>query len=288
MADGDRLLLEVVEGDSAIGVLLLHGLSGSADSQYIIGLQNLFHRHGIYSIAMNHRGAKSPNDRARGYHSGASDDVAEAVGYVSQHYAKRCWYAIGFSLGGNVLLKYLAEHPQNPLCGAFAVSVPLRLDICATQLDTGFSRVYRQHLLSELRHYQMRKYAHLAEHFPDEAKKLATVPYDKAFNSFWDYDHDIIAPLHGYASAEDYYARASSGPMLHNVATPTRILHALDDPFMTEAVLPAADTLSPQVDMEITRFGGHVGFYAGDGKYYVEQRVAQWLGLPAQDTTSSP
>ena len=278
-ADGDKILLEevVAPGNNTHAVLLIHGLSGSADSQYIIGLQNLFLRQGITSIAMNFRGAKTPNNMARGYHSGASDDVGEVVNHLQQTFPEHHWHAMGFSLGGNALLKYLAENTNNPLHSATAVSVPLQLAICASQLDQGLSRVYRNHLLAEMHLYLQRKHQHLITAAPTQAKLLAQTPFTKKFSSFWEFDHEIIAPLHGFASAQDYYTRCSSGSLLKNIQTPTHILQALDDPFMTAEVLPRENELAKNVTLELSECGGHVGFYHGGGEYYVEELALQML-----------
>ena len=179
--DGDEILLEFC-GDATIsaksvGILLIHGLSGSADSQYIVGLQNVSNEANIFSVAMNFRGAKAPNKMARGYHSGASGDLKQVVQFLTQQYPHIRWLTIGFSLGGNVLLKYLGENQGNPIEGAFAVSVPLRLDICADRLDRGFSRIYRAHLLRQLRAYQLRKHQFLSEHYPEQASILETTGF---------------------------------------------------------------------------------------------------------------
>ena len=279
--DGDEIHLEFC-GDSrtstsSLGILLIHGLSGSADSQYIVGLQNALNDTNIFSVAMNFRGAKAPNKLARGYHSGASEDLKQVVQFLTEQYPQIRWLTIGFSLGGNVLLKYLGENQDNPLEGAFAVSVPLRLDICADRLDRGFSKTYRIQLLRQLRNYQLRKHQFLGKHHPEQAKILETTAFGERHRSFRDYDDAIIAPLHGFDSAEDYYQKCSSRFFLHSIDTPTSILQALDDPFMSEAVIPDAGELAPSVTLELSSFGGHVGFYQGDGHFYTENRIFDWI-----------
>lgn len=280
MHDGDIMLLETVSPDAHSkfkkenqekAVLLIHGLTGSADSQYIVGLQNVFKSQGIFSLAMNFRGAKTPNKLARGYHSGSSQDMAELVEHIHSRYPHYQWRAIGFSLGGNVLLKYLGEHPNNPLTHAMAVSVPLNLDVCATKLDSGFSKIYRNYLLSALRVYLDKKYQHLKKINPQQAKLLAETPITKKFTSFWDFDHEIIAPIHGFASAHDYYQRCSSRQFLKHIQTPTHILNAVDDPFLSPELIPNENELSAAITLELSDHGGHVGFYAGNKTYYVEE-----------------
>lgn len=283
--DGDEILLEYCDGarasTSSLGILLLHGLAGSANSQYIVGLQNIFNDANIFSVAMNFRGAKAPNKMARGYHSGASGDLKQVIEFLTQQYPHIRWITIGFSLGGNVVLKYLGENQGNPLEGAFAVSVPLRLDICADRLDKGFSKIYRRHFLGQLRDEQLRKHQFLLKYDPEEATILQTTGFDKRYRSFRDYDEAIIAPLNGFASAEDYYQKCSSRYFLRNIDTPTYILQSLDDPFTSEAVIPDASELAPSVTMELTNFGGHVGFYEGNGQYYSEKRIIDWINSAA-------
>ena len=283
--DGDEILLEFCDdartSTKSLGILLMHGLSGSADSQYIVGLQNMFNAANIFSVAINFRGAKSPNKLARGYHSGASGDLKQVVQFLTEQYPHIRWLTIGFSLGGNVLLKYLGENRGNPLEGAFAVSVPLRLDICADRLDKGFSKIYRSHLLRQLRDYQLRKHQFLGEHHPEQANILETTGFDKRHRSFREYDDAIIAPLHGFDSADDYYQKCSSRFFLNNIDTPTYILQSLDDPFMSEAVIPDSGELAPSVTLELSNFGGHVGFYQGNGQFYTEKRIIDWINNSA-------
>ncbi len=283
LSDGDSILLEQVMGDdhSQQAVLLIHGLSGCADSHYIVALQILLHRLGITSLAMNFRGSKIPNRMARGYHSGSSDDLGEVIDFLHKYHSNYSWHAIGFSLGGNVLLKYLGEKNRNPLLSAVAISVPLCLDVCATQLDKGFSRIYRNHLLKELKQYWLNKRDFLSVHNPEQARLLAQAPIEKTFTSFWDFDHQIIAPLHGYHSVEDYYQRCSSRQFLKEIRTPTHILQALDDPFMSEEVLPEEQELSAAVTLELSFHGGHAGFYSGNNNYYIENFFASYLKLRA-------
>jgi len=295
--DGDEILLEALSAGAPVqvkaqadslqaqaqarakqAVLLIHGLSGSADSQYIVGLQVMLAAMGVMSVAMNFRGVKSPNNLAAGYHSGSSDDIRDVIEHLQQTHPEQQWHAMGFSLGANSLLKYLGEQPSNPLVSALAVSAPLDLAACSTRIDQGFSKVYRNHLLAELSQYFQRKHQHLTLENPAQAEILAATPYSKKFSSFWDFDHQIVAPLHGFASAADYYQRCSGLQFLPKIETPTHILISRDDPFLSAASLPRADALSPAVTLEISDYGGHVGFIAGRNSYYIEQLVRELLG----------
>jgi len=293
--DGDEILLETLppepdkEGGQADSpqpqaqardkqaVLLIHGLSGSADSQYIVGLQVMLAAMGVMSVAMNFRGVKSPNNLAAGYHSGSSDDIGEVVDHLQQTHPEQQWHAMGFSLGANSLLKYLGEQPSNPLHSALAVSAPLDLAACSTRIDQGFSKVYRNHLLAELSQYFEKKHQHLTLENPAQAEILAATPFSKKFSSFWDFDHQIVAPLHGFSSAEDYYQRCSGLQFLPKIETPTHILISRDDPFLSADSIPHADQLSTAVTLEVSEYGGHVGFIGGRGSYYIEELVRELL-----------
>jgi len=186
---------------------------------------------------------------------------------------------MGFSLGANSLLKYLGEQPSNPLHSALAVSAPLNLAACSTRIDQDFSRAYRNHLLAELSQYFERKHQHLITKSPAQAEILAATPYSKKFASFWDFDHHIVAPLHGFNSAADYYQRCSGLQFLPNIRTPTHILISRDDPFLSADSLPSAEQLSPAVTLEISEYGGHVGFIGGRDCYYIEALVRELLGF---------
>lgn len=265
-------------------VLLLHGLSGSSTSGYILGLQSALSSMGFCSVAMNFRGCSGEsNHRARSYHSGETEDIHFVYQSLSQRYPDSALAAVGFSLGGNVLLKWLGEQGGNVnLQAAVAVSVPLVLSECATRLDTGFSRVYRKHLLDELKLYIHNKQRCLTEHgLFAEADKLKKLGDLSDIRSFWQYDDRVVAKLHGYQSAADYYQRASSRQFLSAIETPTLVIHAEDDPFMTPHVLPHADELSAQVLVEVYKTGGHVGFI-GHKKaltpvYWLDSRIPAFL-----------
>ena len=191
--------------------------------------------------------------------------------------------AVGFSLGGNVLLKWLGEQGNKlTLFAAVAVSVPLVLSTCATKLDNGFSKIYRKNLLRELKHYVRAKQRHLEKLGKrQEAAKIEELGDLSRIKSFWEYDDRVVARLHGFKNVQDYYQRSSSRQFLKSIAIPTLLIQAVDDPFMTEDVLPDLDELSSSIHLEITQGGGHVGFIAGEipfkPLYWLEQRIPEFL-----------
>ena len=283
--DGDFLDLDWHGPHSAEAplVLVLHGLTGSSNSPYVTGLQQALAARGWASAALNWRGCSGePNLLPRSYHSGASEDLAAAIAHLRAQRPQAPLYAVGYSLGGNVLLKYLGESgSESPLQGATAVSVPFRLDQCADRIGQGFSKIYQAHFMREMLAYikdKQRQFQHDGRH--DGLATLAQLGPLTKMRTFWDFDGRVTAPLHGFADAQDYYRRASSRYFLGEIRTPTLIIQAADDPFVFRHSLPEAHELSASTRFELQAKGGHVGFVGGSLKhprYYLEQRIPQWL-----------
>ena len=189
-------------------VLVLHGLTGSSNSPYVAGLQKALATQGWASAALNWRGCSGePNLLARSYHSGASEDLAAAIAHLRAKRPLAPLYAVGYSLGGNVLLKHLGETGEaSGLQGAAAVSVPFRLDQCADRIGLGFSRVYQKHFMREMLAYiRVKQSRFLLDGRADGLKALEALGSLEKMRTFWDFDGRVTAPLHGYLSAEDYY-----------------------------------------------------------------------------------
>ena len=265
-------------------VILLHGLTGSSQSSYIKGLQHRLSMLGLRSAVLNFRGCSGePNLTARCYHSGETEDIHFLYRTLRRREPETPMAAIGFSLGGNVLLKWLGEQGRRlSLFAAVAVSVPLVLSVCATQLDSGFSRIYRKNLIRELKQYLKIKHRNLKHGGNNqEFEKIERLGDLSDIESFWQYDDRVIAKLHGFEDVRDYYRRSSSRQFLKNIAVPTLLIQSDDDPFMTPAVIPDASELSPAVDLEITHGGGHVGFVSGNipckPQYWLDQRIPEFL-----------
>lgn len=258
-------------------VILLHGLGGSVDSTYIAGLMNACNQQGWRAVLMHFRGASTePNRLVRAYHSGDTADFDFYLRLLTEREPDTQKAAIGISLGGNVLLKWLGEQgPQTLLNAAIAVSVPFELRLVADKMSRGFSRIYQRYLLQRLRKVFHRK----IQAWPDELPK-ALQDYAK-WRCFWTFDDNVTAPLHGFSSVHDYYRQSSSRSYLRAIATPTLIIHSRDDPFMTVNVLPRNDELSDYVTLELSAKGGHVGFISGQfpGKpvYWLEKRIPEYL-----------
>lgn len=267
-------------------VLAVHGLSGSSDSHYVRGLQAALGDMGWASAALNCRGASRPNNLPRAYHAGSSDDVRHALEHLRARFPQAPRAVVGYSLGGNMTIKLAgelaAEGDDSLIAAAVAVSPPLVLALCADRMDQGVSVIYRRHFITELVAHWEAKLLHLEQAGLGDAvqgvrERLLRGP----FSSFWQFDNELVAPLHGYADVHDYYERASSRQFLGRIRVPTLVIHSLDDPLMSPLVMPEAGELSPMVSFELARKGGHVGFLEGGSlrapRYYLERRVPAFL-----------
>jgi len=273
--DGDFLDIAYPDDNGGKLVLVFHGLEGSLQSHYAKGMVKALYDAGLFPIFMHFRGCSGEANRlTRRYHSAETSDPTFLLNTFRHRYPNRDTYAVGFSLGGNMLLKWLSQLQENSLIKkAVAISVPFDLSICSDRLQQGLSRVYLRHLLKNLHKGIQRK--HEVGLFPAN--------YEKAIKSktFWEFDEHATAPLHGFAGADDYYAKCSSRFYLKTIKTPTLIIQAKDDPFITPEALPSKDELSDFITMELTDKGGHVGFISGNNpfnlNYWAEQRTIEFF-----------
>jgi predicted alpha/beta-fold hydrolase len=259
-------------------VVLFHGLAGGVDSAYIKRVMKQLQDDGKSSVLMHFRGCgKTPNRKARSYHSGESGDAREWIAYLKTNYPNSDLSAIGYSLGGNMLLKLLGEYGENsPLKSAIAVSVPLDLAICADEINKGISKIYQKHLLKALKRDLKRKYD---KHDMQKLIGKSRSEIDD-ISSFWQFDDIYTSIIHGFKDAKDYYKRCSAKQFLKDIKTKTLIIHSKDDPFMSEKVLPKDDEISDFVELEIYEDGGHVGFVSGNifkPKFWLEDRICKFL-----------
>jgi predicted alpha/beta-fold hydrolase len=275
LPDGDFVDLDWARAASGPVLLVLHGLEGSVESPYARGMLHAARRRGWRGVLMHFRGCSGePNRLDRGYHSGDTADLDRVVASLRAREPHTPMAIVGYSLGGNVLLKWLGERgAAAPVAAAAAVSVPFLLDCVADRLAQGASRLYQWWLLRSLRARVERKFA--ARPAPID---LGAMHRWRTFRSF---DDHWTAPLHGFADAADYYRRSSSRPFLRGIRVPTLVVHAIDDPFMTPEVLPAAEELSATTLLEVSPHGGHVGFVAGPwpgrARYWLDERIPAFL-----------
>lgn len=265
LPDGDFLDLDWVEAAAGVRarrsgplVLVLHGLEGSSQSKYALEMYRALLPRGLDAVGMNFRSCSGePNRLPRLYHSGDTGDVSHVLTVLGARYPERPLGAVGFSLGGNVLLKFLGERGDGaPLRAAVAISVPFDLAAGAAYLEHGFSRVYRRYLIRRLMR-KVRAKRHLVCDLVDVERALAA-------RTFREFDEVTTAVLHGFAGAEDYYRRSSSAQFVHAIRVATLIVHAVDDPFLPGRAIPRdAVARNPHVTACLTGGGGHVGFVAG-------------------------
>ncbi|HZP13279.1 MAG TPA: hydrolase [Nevskiaceae bacterium] len=287
LADGDFVDLGFAGEGTGPRVVLIHGLSGDFESNYLRGTAQQLMRRGFRCVLFLQRGAGGePNLLPQSYHHGASHDLREVLAVLKRREPQTPLYAIGWSLGGNVLLKCLGEDgARSPLSAAVAVSAPFRLHECALHLSRGVARLYQNHMLRRLKRFLKTKF-HGKPHPPGLDLVAALRARD-----FIEYDDASTAPLNGFTDALDYYTRSSNGQFLRHIRRPTLILHALDDPFMTADIVPGATELAPDVTLELSRFGGHVGFVAADARgrpvSWAEPHIADFLAEQARGTRAS-
>ena len=291
-ADGDFVDLDWAGGPAnAPLVVVLHGLEGSARSHYAIGLLREILARGWRGVALNFRSCSGELNRLpRFYHSGDTADLDAVVNLLIAREAGVRLGAVGVSLGGNILLKWLGEREREAptqLVAAVAISVPFDLAASAGVLDRGLRRaLYTENFMRTLR----RKVRDKARRFPDFVD-VAAVSRARTFAA---YDRAVTAPLHGFADEHDYWARSSSGPYLGRIRRPTLLINALDDPFVPPGALPDACTLPPNVVTEFTPGGGHAGFFTGRRPWspeaWAERRAVEFLSdaLMAPRGTAAP
>jgi predicted alpha/beta-fold hydrolase len=287
--DGDfvdvyRLDARTVSGRGAAPavprLVLFHGLEGTIRSHYVYGFFGEARRRGWAADLLIFRGCSDePNRMPRFYHSGETTDPAFVIDRVRAENADAPLLLAGVSLGGNVLLKYLGERGGTlpaEIRAASAVSVPFDLERSCRHISRGFSKVYDRHFLRTLRRKAMAKLAAHPGLFDQSALAQA--------RSIYDFDDAVTAPVHGFASAHDYYSRSSSLGFLGRIERPTLLLNAIDDPFLPPAVLDEVRAIAarnPYLTLEFTEHGGHVGFVGGrwpwDPRYYGERRVCEFL-----------
>jgi len=284
LPDGDFIDLDFAFGPLPTAgkrspvVLVLHGLEGSARSGYAKELYRSLRNLEIDSVGLNFRSCSGKLNRLpRLYHSGETEDLGWVLRLLAERYPERRRGVVGVSLGGNVLLKFLGESGESVRTyveAAVAISVPFDLSAGARSLLRPRGRLYAAFLLRKLR----RKV---------EAKRRImppTVNVSKAMaaRTFRDFDDAATAPLHGFASAEDYYRRSSSSRFLEEIRVPTFLLHSADDPFLPPTCIPRpAVEANPHLVAAFTARGGHVGFVSGNSPFqptfWAEREATRFL-----------
>jgi predicted alpha/beta-fold hydrolase len=259
LPDGDFVDLDTFDGaPGAPHVMAIHGLEGSSQAGYVVAILRGAARRGWGATALNFRSCSGePNRLARSYHSGEIGDALAVMKHLQARISGPL-YAVGFSLGANVLCRLLEETGADaPVHAAAAVSTPYDLAACCARLDGPgpFQLLYRERFLRTLKVKAREK----LRRFPNAFNRKAM----EAARSIRAFDDAVTAPLHGFRDAAHYYVEASSGPRLHAIQRPTLLLSASDDPMLVSPVIPPHAADNPNLSVVLTERGGHVGFVSG-------------------------
>lgn len=279
--DGDFLDLDFLPGHKdAPLVLILAGLEGNAWSKYVRSLVNEIQKMGWRACAMNYRGSSGERNRLpQTYHSGKTEDVDSVVNALMEVEYPRKIFMVGYSIGGNMLLKWLGEQgskARDKVERAMAVSVTYDLEKSVGLMDRGFNReIYTRKLLTQLKWKAFWK----QKQFPQKLFDPWKVWFSSTFKEF---DHEVTAPLNGFQGAFDYWSRSSCLKFLPDIRVQTALLHSEDDPFFPGALFPHdAVKRSEYLETIWTLHGGHLGFVTGDkpGRMdpWLEHTILQFL-----------
>jgi len=266
--DDDFIEVDVVEGNSQKPIVaLFHGLEGSSERFYIRNLMAALVNSGYGCVAMNFRGCGSRlNRQKRFYHSGETEDYATLFSWIKTQFPDREIYSVGFSLGGNAMIKSLAEFGYNSqIAKAVAVSPPYDLKLGSYNLQKGFNRLYEYRFMQTLRTKLEEKRAH----YPD-------LPHVNGTTLF-DFDDQVTAPVHGFNNAIHYYDSCSSKNFLAAVSVPLLLIHSETDT-LTPLQFAPFKTIeqNPNIQTIFTKAGGHVGFITNP-RNWLNDRIVSWL-----------
>ncbi|MGL1930993.1 MAG: alpha/beta fold hydrolase [Desulfotalea sp.] len=286
-ADGDFLDLDwcfanpKTKGQNL--VILSHGLEGDSNRNYITGIAGHLINAGLDVLAWNYRGCSGePNKKLRLYHNGSIDDLEIIINHVIQNddYCNlnteqpryKNIFLVGFSMGGNITLLYLGKKAKTipkEVKGAVAFSVPCDLAGAANQIGKPQNFIYMKRFLRHLH----RKVITKARQFPD---KINDDSYHRIKN-FHDFDNRYTAPLHGFTDAEDYWKKCSCINWIEMIRTPSLMVNALDDPFLSPRCYPEVN--SDFLKTIYPKNGGHVGFIEHESAYWSEQLTLEFINF---------
>lgn len=275
-SDADFLDLDWSEVHSDTLVIVSHGLEGNSNRSYVLGMVKCMNRYGWDALAWNFRGCSGVvNKKPQFYHSGATYDLHEVVSHVQALNKYKTIYLLGFSMGGNITLKYLADYSNEipeELKAAVTFSVPCNLADSARKISHIARGIYMKRFMNLLK----TKVREKAKVFPD------SVSVDGLDNitTFYEFDNAYTAPLHGFRDADDYWEKSSSKQFLNYISRPVLLVNALNDPFLTESCFPFKEAEEqPLLFLETPKDGGHVGFirFHDSGTYWSERRAFSFL-----------
>jgi predicted alpha/beta-fold hydrolase len=257
-------------------VIISHGLEGHSHRSYVLGMIKSFNRRGWDGVAFNFRGCGGePNRLLRSYHSGATEDLHAVVCHVLEIDRYSRISLVGFSVGGNLTLKYIGERKRNLsrlIKSAAAVSVPCDLESSASKLAERPNILYMKRFLKML-HDKIRAKMEIMPGKIDDSDYTS-------IRTFKQFDARYTAPIHGFPSVEDYYTRCSCKQFLSEIDIPTLLINAQNDPFLSDECYPLEEARESRcLFLEMPISGGHVGFvdFNPSGEYWHESRVASFV-----------
>lgn len=278
LSDGDFLDLDWSYANKSTNrvLILLHGLEGHAKRPYMTGAARLFNDHAIDAVCVNFRGCSGDqNLKYKSYHSGATEDLEAVISHIIHSKAYSEIYIKGISLGANMLLKYLGERSNIPeqIKAAVAVSVPCDLYGSCQMLHKLKNRLFHNRFLKDLKSSLLEKQGL----FPE----VLSIDAIKKIKRLIDFDTIYTAKAHGFKSALDYYEKSSCLQFLPNIKTPTLIINALNDSFLSPLCFPISDAKNNDfLYLEMPKYGGHVGFIDKHHIYYNEKRALEFVNAP--------
>ncbi len=270
--DGDFIDLDFIKNKNPKIAILCHGLEGSSSSKYILGTSKLLTQNGFDICAMNYRFCSGHiNSTPQLYHSGYTIDLNSVVQHVLKDYEEI--HLIGFSLGGNLVLKYVGDHKftlSKKIKSTSAISVPMELHSASLKMLRFQNLPYTKRFLKTL--FEKLKQKH--EQFP----LIFDLTYVDKVKNVLDFDEYYTGPLNGFTGAVDYYTQCSSKQFLHQIAIPTLIINAQDDPFISKECFPSLSEIgNKNITTFYPKYGGHVGFYRKQNICWDEEIILQFL-----------
>ncbi|MGJ8644655.1 MAG: YheT family hydrolase [Luteolibacter sp.] len=274
--DGDFIDLDWSGNSSDKLAIISHGLEGSSQATYVQGMAKALIKRGWDVLAWNMRGCSGELNRLPSfYHSGKTEDLELVIRHVQKVHPAKNIDLVGFSLGGNLTLKYVAERGEkiNPMIRrVVAFSVPCELACCSRTLEERGNRLYMERFLKTLR----RKVIEKERLFPGELDVSGV----EALRTFAGFDGRFTAPLHGFKNAEEYWERSSCRRVLKNIAIPSLLVNAANDPILGADCYPEEEARSSEsFYLEVPAAGGHCGFGSGS-EYWSETRAMEFLSEP--------
>ena len=276
--DHDFIDLDFSKANSNTIAILIHGLEGSAESKYMLSTANELNGGGIDTVSFNLRGCSGEdNVLLSTYHSGKTEDLEFVISYLIENYSYDKIMIVGYSLGGNITLKYFGEHAlkisDKVSCGV-AVSVPVDLASSSKKMGDSQNKLYMNKFLKSLRSKVLEK----SEKHPSYNLDINKLMNAKTFK---DFDGLYTAPVSGFSGPEDYWKKASSKPYLPSIKKPVLLISSKDDPFLAKECYPYKEAKeSNYFHLEVTKYGGHVGFISSflpKKNRWLENRILQFI-----------